>query len=343
MQLSNHSLLMTHHSSLMTHHSLLRIIFVCFLFLLSSCQPSSSDTRKWMEQNGKLKVLSTTAMIHDLVRQIGGDFVDSCTLIKGELDPHSYQLVKGDDEKFLFADLIFYNGLGLEHGPSLQHTLQKNPKAVPLGNFIQKQDASLILHVNGQPDPHIWMDVSLWSKTVPYIVQALSQKDPAHAEAFQKNGDLLLSKLLETDKEMKSLLQKIPDKQRYLVTSHDAFNYFARQYLASPEERHNGQWSNRFQAPEGLAPDSQLSTVDIQHIIQHVTKYQIHVLFPESNISKDSIRKIVSAGKEKGLDLSIAEVTLYGDAMGASGSDGETYVKMMLHNAHTIAKELRNE
>ena len=65
-----------------------------------------------MEPNGKLKVLSTTAMLHDLVKQIGGDEIDSTVLICGDLDPHTYQLVKGDGEKLSFADLVFYNGLG---------------------------------------------------------------------------------------------------------------------------------------------------------------------------------------------------------------------------------------
>ncbi len=75
-------------------------------------------------------------MIQDIVRQVGGEHVDVIALINGEMDPHSYQLVKGDGEKITRADLIFANGLGLEHGPSLRQQLENNPKAVPLGNWI---------------------------------------------------------------------------------------------------------------------------------------------------------------------------------------------------------------
>ena len=75
------------------------------------------------------------------------------------------------------------------------------------------------------------------------------------------------------------------------MTSHDAFNYFARAYLADPEEV---EWQKRFEAPEGLAPDGQLSVADIQRIIDHICMYRIAVLFPESNVSRDSLRKIIS-------------------------------------------------
>jgi manganese/zinc/iron transport system substrate-binding protein len=320
---------------------------LCFLLLLCACsggdlQNRADELKQWKEPNGKLKVLSTTGMIDDLVKQIGDDHVDSIILIKGELDPHSYQLVKGDDEKLLFANLIFSNGLGLEHGPSLQRHLSGNPKAVPLGNLIMKEDPNLILHYNGQLDPHIWMDISLWEKTVPFIVEALSKQDPAHAGIYRANGDKLISEMKKKHEEIKREMVSIPAEKRFLVTSHDAFNYFTRAYLATDEERKNGSWQKRFAAPEGLAPESQLSVTDIQMIIDHLKKYNIHVLFPETNVSKDSIRKIISAGKEKGLELFIANPCLYGDAMGPPGSDGDTYLKMIQHNATTIAEYLKH-
>lgn len=299
----------------------------------------SGSLQAWMAPNGKVKVLATIAMIDDLVKQIGGDRVDSAVLIKGELDPHSYQLVKGDDEKLAFADVIFFNGLGLEHGPSLQSYLQRQSKAVALGDKIQEAAPSLIIRYKGQTDPHIWMDVSLWAKTIPLIVQALSQKDPQHAELYRANGDKVAQALLAVHQQIKGDLQAIPSEKRYLVTSHDAFNYFTRAYLAGEAEDEQA-WRARFAAPEGLAPESQLSTADIQAIIDHLARYHINVLFPESNVSRDSIRKIVQAGTEKGLDVKIADKFLYADAMGRPGSDGDTYLKMIQHNADAIASFL---
>ncbi len=322
-------------------------IFFLVLGILALCACSKNNDKRqaemnrFRENNGKLKVLSTIAMIGDLVENIGGEHINSLTLLRGDLDPHSYQLVKGDDEKLISADVIFYNGLGLEHGPSLQQYLETNKKAVGLGNKIFEQDPSLILRVQGQFDPHIWMDVSLWSKIVPFIVETLSEKDPSHAEAYRINADKLLDELQATHQHVKTELEAIPFEKRFLVTSHDAFNYFTKAYLASEQERLDGTWSRRFAAPEGLAPESQLSVTNIQEIIDYLSRHQVHVIFPESNVSKDSIRKIVSAGREKGLDITIAPCCLYADAMGEPGSDADTYQKMIMHNANWIIKYLR--
>lgn len=323
-----------------------RIIILLLVILLqisvTNCSSNrKSSTAEWFSDNGKIKVLTTTAMIQNLVERVGGDRVDVVSLINGELDPHSYQLVKGDGEKISRADLIFANGLGLEHGPSLQQQLESNPKAVPLGNWIMAKEPEIIVLLNGQIDPHIWMDISLWKKTVPYIVEFLSIQDPAHIQQFRKNGEALTEEMEQAHRQIRQEMQAIPSEQRYLVTSHDAFNYFTRSYLADDKEILDNSWHDRFAAPEGLAPDSQLSAVHIKEILDHLKKYHIRILFPESNVSKDSIRKIVSAGNEMGLDLVISDTPLYADAMGAPGSDGDTYIKMIQHNARTIASQIK--
>ena len=281
-------------------------------------------------------------MIADLVNQIGREYVDTITLIKGELDPHSYQLVKGDDEKLRFAQLIFYNGLTLEHGPSLREYLQKSPTSVGLGDRIKMDHPELILDYNGQLDPHIWMDISLWAKTIPYIVEGLIAIQPEHAQYFKANGEALLNEMLDVHKKMIASMHEIPENKRYLVTSHDAFNYFARAYLRAENEHDKIDWQKRFAAPEGLSPDSQLSTTDIQFIINYMKTHDIQVLFPESNVSQDSIRKILSAGNEYGLHLIIATPFLYADAMGEPGSSGDTYLKMIQHDVKLIKLHLND-
>jgi len=316
-----------------------------FLFLFTACSGPSDNDRthelnKWKEANNKIKVLTTTRIVDDLVKEIGKEFIDSMPLIKGDLDPHSYTLVKGDDEKFQFADLIFFSGLGLEHGPGLHHYLYENPKAINLGQAISSRAPDEIIYVNQQIDPHIWMDVSLWSHAVPVIVETLSKFDPQHAHNYETNGKNLELLLQNKHSQMTDILNEVPPEQRYLVTSHDAFNYFAKAYLATPEERKNGLWNSRAASPEGLAPDSQLSPADIQNIIKYVSEHQIHILFFESNVSKDSIRKILSAGNEKQLHLIVADSPLFADAMGPQGSAGDTYLKMMEHNALIIKNGL---
>ncbi len=315
------------------------------LLLMCSCSSDQHRERQariqeWNQANGKLKVLTTTEIIGDLAKQVGGEQVIVLSLIQGQLDPHSYQLVKGDDEKLALAEVIFYNGLGLEHGPSLHRYLSQNSQAISLGDQIARRYPERIIEVYGQKDPHIWMDISLWSETVPFIVEALSKKDPIHAADYEANGRALRAKMEERHRQVQDILHQLPDNQRYLVTSHDAFNYFARAYLSEEGEIASGEWQKRFAAPEGLAPESQLSTMHIKEIIHHLNRYHIRLLFPESNVSRDSIKKIVQAGKEQGMDLDIACCVLYGDAMGPPGSGADTYLDMILYNAKTLASHM---
>lgn len=304
--------------------------------LLVACKGNFKEQHFWSD-NGKVKVLSTIEMIDDLVHEIGGEHIDSISLVRGEIDPHSYELVKGDDEKFLHADLIIYNGLGLEHSVSMRENLEKNSKAVSVGDAILKDDPSLILRIDDQYDPHIWMDITLWMRTIRTIVNALCSVDPAHARDYAIAGERLYSKLERADRVVYQTLQSIPADRRYLVTSHDAFHYFTRRYLAQPNEL---DWRSRCAAPEGLAPDSQLSVADIYKILSHVEKYGVVVLFPESNLSRDALKKIMKASRERGVPIMLAQEPLYGDAMGRASS----YLEMISHNVEVISKELmRNE
>lgn len=293
-----------------------------------------------MEPNGKPKVLSTIAMIDDLVAEIAGEYIDHTVLIYGEVDPHSYELVKGDGEKFEYADLIFYNGLGLEHGASIQSHLQRHSHAVPLGETIAKED---LLTFDGQIDPHIWMDITLWSHVIDPIVMHLSEIDKEHREIYEQNGKQLKEKMLQKDQELMTMIHEIPQEKRYLVTSHDAFNYFTRRYLANPNENKDAKWKIRHQAPEGLSPEGQISVKDIQKVVDFLCAYDIPVVFSESNINKDSLNKIIDVCKKRGKEVRIATTPLYGDSMGKSGSDADSYLKMLEHNIKTIHTSLSHE
>lgn len=309
--------------------------YFCLLLLtLFACQssPHGKELSDWMVPNGKVKVLSTTAMIDDLVSQVGKERIDHTVLIVGEIDPHSYELVKGDDEKLSFAHIVFSNGVGLEHGASLRARLQKHPHAVSIGDAIQKRSANKLLHIDGELDPHIWMDISLLAEGVDAIVEALSLADPAGSHVYRQNAELLRAQMLKTHQELVELFFEIPSDKRYLVTSHNAFNYFARAYLST-----SGTWEEeRCAAPEGLAPDGQLSSSDIQRIIDHLCTFRVPVVFCESNVSRDSLKKIVSCCQEKGHSVRICSKPLYGDSM---GEHVHNYLDMIRHNAEVIKNE----
>ncbi|MCB1115977.1 MAG: zinc ABC transporter substrate-binding protein [Chlamydiia bacterium] len=307
-----------------------KLLLSFFLLGCSSQSPSGADAK-----SGRLNILSTTAMIHDIVSEIGGEDVDTHCLIVGNLDPHSYELVKGDDEKFSRADLIFYNGLGLEHGASLLKQLKSQPSAIGLGDRLFAEDPKAFLVIEDQLDPHFWMDVSLFSRIIDPIVEALQEKDPNHAAFYKERGEILREKMIQTDQRLFEKVQTIPEEKRYLVTSHDAFFYFTRRYLAQGEET---DWEERFMAPEGLAPDGQMSLLDIEETVNFLCAHEVPVVFPETNINRDALKKIVSICKEKGRPVRIAQVPLYGDAMGT-----KTYLEMIEHNANVLKEQLIKE
>ncbi len=315
------------------------LLLLVMLVFTAGCQKRSKGTsslEEWMAASDRIRVLSTTAMIDDLVGYIGGDRVVHVALISGEIDPHSYELVKGDDEKLIRAQVIFYNGLGLEHGASVRYQLDHHPHAIALGDAVALKYPDQIIHVDHEIDPHLWMDSALWSETIPSIVEGLAALSPESRSYFEENGKRLQDRMLQLHEEMTDDFKRIPESKRYLVTSHDAFNYFTRAYLATPEERAKGNWQQRFESPEGLAPDGQLGAYDIQQIVAHLAKYDIHVIFPESNVSRDSLKKIMHACEKNGFIVRISSSALYGDAMGPEGSLAHTYLNMLRHDADVL-------
>ncbi len=311
------------------------------LFWMCSCTTPAADSfHDWMSPNGKIKILCSTAMIEDLVKHIGGERVDTLTLISKGLNPHSYQLVKGDNEKFQRADLVFYNGLGLEHGPSTIAYLKSHAKCISLGDAVYNSHPQRIITLNGEIDPHLWMDVSLWSETIPIISSELVRLDPSHAADYENNAQTLQKQLEQAHLQVLTRMQQLPKEKRYLITSHDAFNYFARAYLAEPEEQHSDLWRQRFASPEGLSPESQLGIKHIQEIIDYLRQHCVKVLFTESNISRDSIKKIAEAAQTHGLQVIVAKEPLFSDDMGEPGSSADTYLKMIQYNTAMIASYL---
>lgn len=294
-----------------------------------------------MKKNGKIKVLSTTAMIDDLVSRVGRERIDHLTLIQGDLDPHTYELVKGDDEKFACADLVFSNGLGLEHGASLSYQISRHKMSVSIGDQIFAQDPSLVIRVDGQVDPHIWMDLSLMAKGVESIVSALCTLDPKGCQYYKENGRKLMTQMQQAHREMVESFEALPQEKRYLVTSHDAFNYFVRTYMATPEERSSGEWRTRLAAPEGLAPDGQLSSMHIKDVIDYLLEHNVRTVFPESNVNRDALKKIVSSCDKAGVIVCINEDALFGDSMGGSRCRVKSYIEMIQHNARTIIEGLQ--
>lgn len=307
---------------------LITCILSIALFGCGAVLPSKKES-----DPGKMQVLCTTPIIADLVRGVGGDRVQVTSLMNMSMDPHSYELVKGDDEKFSRAHVVFYNGLGLEHSGSLQNFLARHPRAYSLGNYIQQLDPSFIVHTDDMLDPHVWLDVSLWSMTLDLIVETLSSTDPSGKEVYAAQGKIAQDRLTELDRWIEDQLRSIPQEKKYLITSHGAFHYFTRRYLSD----HTTTWRDRSCAPEGLAPDGQLGFRDLERVVSYVRQHGVTTLFPEENVATDSLKKVVEICRTQGIHLHLAHPPLCSDTFTPGASD-PSYEAMMRRNVQTLVE-----
>ncbi len=304
----------------------------CVVLLLFGCSRESAVSTEQVK--GKIFILSTTGVIDDLIQMIVEDKIAHAALIQGEIDPHSYELVKGDDEKIGQAHLFVYNGLGLEHGLSIQAAIKRHNRTLGIGEEIVQQAAGKILQTGGQIDPHIWMDASLWVLSVKPLVEAICSLDPENSDFYIAQGKEAEKKLLSLHQYIQKKMEAVPEARRYLVTTHDAFSYFAKAYLTKAED-----WKERAQAPEGLAPEGQLSFFDIQRLVNHILDHKISVIFAESNLNQDSLDKIVDICRNKGVKVEVSSSKLYGDTLfpkKEADEEKSLYIKTMKHNVDMI-------
>lgn len=317
------------------------------LFLVG-CFSQNSYQKKlnsWLKPSSTLPVLCSTEMVEALVSHIGGQYVKTLALVYGELDPHTYQMVKGDNLKLEQAKIIFCNGLGLEHGPSLHAALEKHPRVIYLGDKIKETDPSEFIYHETTVDPHIWLDLKLFSHCCPHIAHALALVDPAHSDYYYKRCEELVSRLIDFHDDLKKKFALFPAEKRYLVTSHEAFYYFARAYLkeASDDER---AWKARFCAPEGLAPESQISLRRLMEIVQYIQDNKVRSAFLEVNVSSDAVYKIQEILLKKGYTLNVPLELLFSDCMPPIGDREEMdatarYFKMIQSNSNLILHQWR--
>lgn len=312
----------------MKKYSLL-VFFLAFCCIgCREIKESQTQTLTWMESNEKLKVLCTTQCVASLVRSVGGDGVSVLTLMSRSADPHSYEMVKGDDEKFRRADAIFSSGLGLEAGTTLARSLVKY-RAIPLADDIAHRTGCAIV-VDQVPDPHIWMDPSLWAEGVWAIEQIFSRLRPEKAEQFHRNAVDTQKRLLEVHHRIALKMAKIPPERRYLVTTHDAFRYFCRAYLGTIDD----DWRGRSMAPEGLSPESQMSLQDLRAVVGYIHAHGVRVVCPEQGTNRASLLKVVDVCEHNGDRVRISSDTLFSDTIGP----GLTYEETMDHNATVISR-----
>ena len=307
------------------------IFLTVLLALLSAgCQhqnagPSSSPDSVHAEQT---KVLATVGMVADLVHQIGGDHAHVKQLMGAGVDPHLYKATRDDMQQIMAVDIVFSSGLMLEG--RLQDTLQKVGEKHPVYAITSRLPTDMLLSPDGgsgHPDPHVWMDVAAWSSCADVIVDALSEHDQMHVEEFKTNAASLRQQLQALHEYGLSSIASIPQSNRVLVTSHDAFSYFGRAY------------GLEVVGVQGLSTESEAGLLRINELVDLLVDRKVSAVFVESSVPRKNILALIDGAKSRGHNVKVGG-ELYSDAMGAEGTYEGTYVGMLDHNITTVTHAL---
>jgi manganese/zinc/iron transport system substrate-binding protein len=179
----------------------------------------------------------------------------------------------------------------------------------------------------GHYDPHVWMDVAAWSQCVDHVAQSLAKFDPPHAEEYSANAKAYREELTKLDDYVRKSIKSIPEKQRVLVTAHDAFEYFSRAYKIDVK------------SVQGVTTESEAGVLDVNRLVDFLVERKLPAIFIESSVNAKNIEAVMEGTKSRDVVVRIGG-ELYSDAMGAEGTYEGTYIGMIDHNATVIAASL---
>jgi len=278
----------------------------------------------------KIKVTTTTSMVTDLVKTVGGDRVEVQGLMGAGVDPHLYKASASDITKLQRAEVIFYSGLLLEG--KLQDLFAKMARTkkhvYAVTEAIAEKELLEPESFGGHYDPHVWFDVTLWAQCVESVVKGLSEFDPRNKDYFAKRGKEAQMKMSDLHQWALKKAAELPKEKRVLITSHDAFNYFGRAY------------GFKVVGLQGISTVEEANLAAMTQLVDFVKKQQIRAVFIESSVPPNAIKRISEdAGVKIGGEL-------FSDAMGTPGQmengyDLGTYDGMIRHNLTTVVNALK--
>ena len=264
-----------------------------------------------------LNVVASFSIIGDLVRNVGGDRVNVTTLVGPDGDAHVYAPTPADAKRVAEAKLVFVNGLGFEGWLS---RLLKS--AGGKATVVTVTSGIAPLKLGSQADPHAWQSVANAKIYVANISDALAAASPADAEAFKANAAAYLAELDALDREVREAIARIPESRRKVISTHDAFGYFAAAY------------GIEFIAPLGVSTESEASARDVARIITQIRTAEIPAVFLE-NVTDPRLMGRIAA--ETGARVG---GTLYSDSLTGEKGDSPTYIAMVRHNIKALTGAL---
>ena len=303
------------------------MMVVWMMGLLVGCAPGPSDEEQALTY--PYRVVTTVGMINDLVREIGGERVEAVGLIGEGVDPHLYNPTRSDVAALMQADIIFYNGLQLE-GKMTDVLIRVGRAGKPVYAVTDLIDPAYLMEhdeLEGYSDPHVWMDVSAWMKALDVVAEALSEFDPAHAEEYRERAASYSAELSALHEYARQVIATIPERNRILITAHDAFNYFGRAY------------DMEVRGIQGLSTESEAGLLDINRLVDLIVDREIGAVFIETSVAEKNVHALIEGARSRGQSVRIGG-TLFSDAMGPSGTYEGTYIGMIDHNVTTIARAL---
>ncbi|WP_315764742.1 MULTISPECIES: metal ABC transporter substrate-binding protein [unclassified Bradyrhizobium] len=267
--------------------------------------------------DARLNVVASFSILGDFVRQVGGDKVNVTTLVGPDSDVHVYTPTPHDAKDVAEARLLVVNGLGLEGWlPRLLQASGAKARIVTVTQGITPRKRG------ADADPHAWQSVKNAMIYVTDIRDALVAADAADADTFKRNADRYLAELDGLDREVRAEIEKIPPERRKVISTHDAFGYFADAYGVE------------FIAPLGVSTETEPSARDLAGIIAQIKRAQIPAVFLE-NFNDDRLISRIAA--ETGAKVG---GTLYSDALSEENGPAPTYIAMVRHNIKALTSAL---
>ncbi|RTL51890.1 MAG: metal ABC transporter substrate-binding protein [Bradyrhizobiaceae bacterium] len=303
----------------------MRRLAVCWIALVAFVAPACAEQGRI--EHDKINVVATFSILGDFTKNVGGDRVNVTTLVGPNSDTHVYTPAPADAQKIANARLVILNGLGLEGWlPRLIQSSGSKAATVVASQGITPRriaagEAGAGEH-GGEADPHAWQSVSNAKIYVANIRDALIAVDPAGATTYRANAGSYLARLDALDREVRDMLARIPPDRRHVISTHDAFGYFAAAYGIA------------FIAPQGVSTDAEPSAGDIASIITQVKKQKIPAVFLENISDPRLMRRIATETGSK------VGGTLYSDSLTEENGEAPTYIDMVRHNIRALTSAL---
>jgi zinc/manganese transport system substrate-binding protein len=294
-----------------------RIAFGLLVFVLSLPLAAAPAAAK------VLHVVASFTIIADMIRQVGGDHVEVTSLVLWNGDPHAYEPSPDDAKRLRDADLVFVNGMGLE-GWMDRLISASGYKGSPV--FTAQGMSVLKMEENGQTivDPHAWNSAANGIIYVRNIIKALSAADPDDAQDFKTSGEKYIEELQALDAYAHHEIDSIPPAKRKVITTHDAFGYFSRDYGVM------------FLSPVGLSTETEASAATVAKLIKQIKAEHVHTYFFENSNDPRLVQQIAKAtGAEPGGEL-------YVEALSPPGGPANTYTQMFRYDVDQLVKAMKN-